>query len=68
LVRFAVKRRSRQIVAHWVVPICGFLVVLAVFSGMSALAVKVGLTWLAAGLVYGVVLRAKNRQELHAPL
>ncbi len=68
LVRFALRQRSRQIVAHWVVPICGFLVVLAVFSGMSGLAVKVGTSWLAAGLVYGVVLRAKRRDELHAPL
>jgi amino acid transporter len=68
VVRFAVKRRSRQIVAHWIVPICGFLVVLAVFSGMSGLAAKVGLTWLAVGLVYGVVLKAKQREQLHAPL
>jgi amino acid transporter len=68
LVRFAIKRRSRQIVAHWIVPICGFLVVLAVFSGMSGPAVKVGVTWLAVGLLYGVVLKLKQREELHAPL
>jgi hypothetical protein len=40
-------------------------VVLAVFSGMSALAVKVGSTWLIAGLIYGLVLKAKHREELH---
>jgi amino acid transporter len=68
LVRFAIKRRSRQIVAHWMVPICGFVVVAAVFSGMSGLAVKVGTTWLAVGLIYGVALRAKNREELNVPL
>src|SRR5580698_6453354 len=68
LTRFAIKQRSRQIVAHWVVPICGFSVVLAVFSGMSAIAVKLGLSWLAVGLVYGAVLRARRRDELHAPL
>jgi len=44
------------------------IVVLAVFSGMSALAVRVGCTWLAVGLVYGLALRAKHREELHAPL
>ena len=49
-------------------PICGIVVVLAVFSGMSALAVKVGTAWLVAGLVYGLVLKAKHREELHAPL
>ena len=57
LARFAIKQRSRRIVAHWVVPIVGFLVVAAVFSGMSALAVKVGLGWLALGLVYGRLRR-----------
>jgi hypothetical protein len=31
---------------------------------MSALAVKVGMVWLAAGLAYGVFLKARNRQEL----
>jgi hypothetical protein len=41
---------------------------LAVFSGMSALAVKVGTAWLIAGLLYGAVLKAKRRQELQVPL
>jgi amino acid transporter len=68
LVRFAIKQRSRQIVAHWIVPICGFMVVLAVFTGMSGLAARVGLTWLAAGLIYGAVLKVKNREDLRAPL
>ena len=47
---------------------CGIIVVLAVFSGMSALAVKVGLSWLLVGLIYGAVLKAKHREELRAPL
>jgi len=62
LVHFGIKLRSRKIVAHWLVPLCGIVVVLAVFSGMSALAVKVGATWLL------VVLKAKHREELRAPL
>jgi amino acid transporter len=68
LARFAVKLRSRGWVAHWVVPICGIIVVLAVFSGMSALAVKVGTAWLVVGLSYGAILKAKHREELHASL
>jgi len=40
LARFAVKLRSRTWIAHWAVPICGIIVVLAVFSGMSSLAVR----------------------------
>ena len=68
LVYFCVKRRSGAWVRHALVPICGIIVVLAVFSGMSALAAKVGVAWLAVGLVYGMVLKAKHREELRAPL
>jgi amino acid transporter len=68
LTYFGIKRRSVAWIRHWLVPICGIIVVLAVFSGMSALAVKVGSAWLAVGLVYGLVLKAKHRGELHVPL
>jgi amino acid transporter len=61
---FGVKRRSRAWIRHWLVPLCGIAVVLAVFSGMSALAVKVGVSWLAVGLIYGAVLKARHREEL----
>jgi amino acid transporter len=68
LAYFGFKRRSGAWIRHGVVPICGIIVVLAVFSGMSALAVKVGAGWLATGLVYGLVLKAQHREELHVPL
>jgi amino acid transporter len=68
LAYFGVRRRSRAWIRHLLVPMCGIIVVLAVFSGMSALAVKVGSVWLIGGLVYGAVLKAKHREELHVPL
>lgn len=68
IAHFGVRQRSRGWVAHWLVPVCGMAVVLAVFSGMSALAVRVGSAWLAVGLIYGLVLRAKHREELRVPL
>jgi amino acid transporter len=68
LFHFAVKRRSKAWIRHVLVPICGMAVVLAVFSGMSALAAKVGVAWLAAGVVYGLVLRIQNRDELRVAL
>jgi amino acid transporter len=68
LAYFGLRRRSGAWIRHWVVPLCGIIVVLAVFSGMSALAAKVGSAWLAIGLVYGLVLKAKHREELHIPL
>lgn len=65
---FGIKRRSASVMRHWVVPICGIIVVLAVFSGMSALAVKVGTAWLTIGLVYGLALKSMHREELRVPL
>jgi amino acid transporter len=68
LARFGFRLHSRAWATHWAVPLLGIVVVLAVFSGMSALAVKVGSAWLVAGLLYGSVLKAKRREELHVPL
>ena len=68
LAKFGLKERSRAWFTHWFVPIAGIAVVLAVFSGMRGLAVKVGLSWLAVGILYGVVLRAVKRDELHVAL
>jgi amino acid transporter len=65
---FGRKRGGAQWIRHRLVPICGIIVVLAVFSGMSALAAKVGLAWLGVGLAYGLVLKAKHREELHVSL
>jgi amino acid transporter len=61
IVLFWVKAKSRRWFAHLLVPIAGIIVVIAVLSGMSALATRLGLVWLAFGLVYGAVL-AKRRQ------
>jgi amino acid transporter len=68
LAYFGLARRSTAYIRHWLVPICGIMVVLAVLSGMSALAVRVGSAWLAVGLGYGLVLKVSHRQELHASL
>ncbi|MFI4890027.1 MAG: APC family permease [Steroidobacterales bacterium] len=64
IVKFWIKERSGQWVTHLVVPVAGIIVVLAVLSGMSPLAMKIGLGWLAAGLVYGRVLTNRRRTEL----
>jgi amino acid transporter len=68
LARFVLRQRSRAWVAHLLVPVCGMLVVLLVFSGMSGLAVKVGTAWLAVGLLYGAFLKAKHRDEIRAAI
>ena len=68
IVEFGVRRRSASWFAHWVAPICGIIVVLAVLSGMTGMAVRVGLGWLAVGIVYGLVLRARHRDELRVAI
>jgi amino acid transporter len=68
LARFAAKQRSRSWFPHWVVPLAGIAVVLAVLRGMGSIAVVVGTTWLAVGIVYGLALRWKRRDELRALL
>jgi hypothetical protein len=68
IAEFGFKGRSRQLFAHWLAPLAGIVVVGAVFSGMSALATQVGLGWLAIGVVYGLVLHARHRDELSTPL
>ena len=64
IVLFWVKGRSGRWVVHLLVPMAGMMVVLAVMSGMSALATALGLVWLAVGLVYGMVLIRRRRAEL----
>ena len=66
LAQFARGGRSRHWLAQGLVPMAGILVVLAVFTGMSRLALEVGFSWLVLGAVYGVVLKARRRVELSA--
>jgi len=60
-VHFAVRKKSPRWFEHVVVPILGVAVVLAVLSGMSALAIKVGVIWLVCGLVWGAYLSKQRR-------
>jgi amino acid transporter len=64
IVLFWVKGRSGRWVLHLAFPVVGIVVVLAVLSGMSAIAMTLGVSWLAAGLVFGAVLKARRRTEL----
>jgi amino acid transporter len=57
LVHFGWRTGSRRWLAHWVVPLCGMAVVLAVFSGMSGLAARVGAVWLLGGSLYAAFFK-----------
>jgi len=64
IVLFWFKARSGRWIVHLVVPVSGIIVVLAVLSGMSSLAMMLGVTWLIVGLVYGTILAKRRRAEL----
>ena len=61
---FWVKKRTGRWIAHLLVPMAGILVVLAVLSGMSRLAMALGISWLVIGLIYGEFLRRRRLTEL----
>ena len=61
---FGIHLKSHAWFAHWLSPLIGIAVVLAVFSGMSALAMKVGFAWLGVGMIYGLALRLRHRDAL----
>ena len=61
---FWVKLRSRRWVLHLAGPLAGIVVVLAVLTGMSTVAMILGLSWLGVGVAYGAVLRARHRTDL----
>jgi amino acid transporter len=64
IAHFGIRLKSRAWFTHWLAPLLGLVVVLAVFSGMSALAMKVGFAWLGMGSIYGLVLRLRHRDSL----
>lgn len=68
LSHFVLRNKSRKVFVHWVVPLLGLVVVFAVLSGMSGFALQIGLGWLAVGAAYGLVLRARDRDEIKTPL
>jgi hypothetical protein len=68
LAKFAFGQRSQDRITHWLVPLAGIAVVLAVFTGMSRLAMEVGISWLVIGGVYGLTLKTRHRGELATEL
>lgn len=68
LVHFGIRGRSRRILRHWLVPLLGLVVVLAVLSGMSTLALLVGAAWMAVGIIWGMVLLGRNQVDIRTAL
>ncbi len=53
--------RSRRWIRHWILPGAGAAVVIYVMSGVNALAMEIGLAWLAIGLVIHLI--STTRQD-----
>jgi amino acid transporter len=64
IAQFWVKGRSGRWIVHLLVPVAGIIVVLAVLSGMSAIAMTLGTVWLICGAVWGIILVNRRRAEL----
>ncbi|MCY1646615.1 APC family permease [Caulobacter sp. SL161] len=60
LVRFGLQKRSHNILLHWAAPLVGMVVVGAVLSGMSKLAIVLGAAWTLVGLVVGIWLAQRR--------
>ena len=54
---FFVKKRDGRWVAHLVVPLCGLLVIGYTWWGLDIEAKMLGISWMAVGIVYYLVLR-----------
>jgi amino acid transporter len=63
MAHFGVRQHSRNWFTHWLVPLCGIVVVLAVLANMSHLALIVGGSWLAIGIVYAITLRILSKRD-----
>lgn len=61
IVHFLIRRRSKRLILHGLGPLIGIVSVLLVLSGMSDLAMKLGIGWIAGGLVYGLALKWRKR-------
>jgi amino acid transporter len=64
LAKFGIRARFGQFFTHVAVPVVGAAVVVAVMTGMSPLAMTLGVAWLVAGLLYGAVLHRRRRDSL----
>ncbi|MDA5107837.1 APC family permease [Brevibacillus thermoruber] len=52
IIHFAIRQKSRQVVAHLLCPLIGMGVIAYVMASMEPLAIKAGIVWLALGAVY----------------
>ncbi|MBC1563432.1 APC family permease [Listeria booriae] len=58
---YIIKMKSKNYLLHLVVPIIGFLIILYVMINLDILAKIIGISWLAVGVVYYIILRLTKR-------
>jgi amino acid transporter len=58
---FAIKRRSRRLGVHVLLPLLGIVTIAAVITQMSSIGLTVGLVWLGAGVIVAFVLRMRHK-------
>jgi amino acid transporter len=65
---FGVRKKSRRLFRHWIIPSAGFMVVAYILAGMPPMAIAVGIGWMVIGIVYyaGLSMVAR-RARFRAP-
>ncbi len=61
---FWVKRKSRDVISHMILPAIGLLFTLVLLVAMRLLTLQMGGLWLLMGIIYYVVLRAIRGREI----
>jgi amino acid transporter len=60
---FILKRKSRRLVVHLLLPLLGIGTIIAVVTQMSKVGLLVGCAWLVAGVIVAGVLRSRSGQR-----
>jgi amino acid transporter len=58
---FAIKRRSKRIIVHLLLPLLGIVTIAAVMTQMSKIGLTVGTTWLIVGAATYIALRRRRK-------
>lgn len=60
---YMIRKKSKQIVKHLILPSIGFAVILYVLYGMDIAAIKLGSIWITIGLIYLAILTLFFKQK-----
>ncbi|HEX3015234.1 MAG TPA: APC family permease, partial [Desulfobacteria bacterium] len=60
---YMIRQKSKDYLRHLIFPLIGFVVIAYVMYGMDILAIKLGLVWIAIGIIYLLILTKVFKQK-----